>query len=69
MKYYVNRNAQPDSKDHEVHEETCDYYKKGTNMEYLGDFTNCHDAVAEAKRKGYSTADGCAYCSSPCHTG
>ena len=63
-KYYVNQNAQSNG-DHEVHKDGCSYmpvYKK-----YLGDFSNCKDAVKEAK-KTYNKADGCYYCANECHT-
>jgi hypothetical protein len=65
-KYYVNRNAQSNG-DHEVHTETCSFLPNVHNRLYLGNFSNCKDAVAEAK-KTYPTADGCAYCSPDCHT-
>lgn len=65
-KYYVNRNAQPTG-EHEVHKQGCSYMPAPQNCAYLGDFTNCHDAVAEA-RKRYSNVDGCYYCCNDCHT-
>ena len=64
--YYVNKNAQANG-DHEVHKSGCSYMPNTENRKYLGDFSNCHDAVREAK-KTYPTADGCAYCSPECHT-
>lgn len=69
MKYYVNKNAQSISWDHEVHKSDCARLKLVAleNRKYLWDFSNCRDAVREAK-KYYSTADGCAHCSSSCHT-
>jgi hypothetical protein len=66
MKYYVNKRAQSNG-DHEVHNENCRYLPSAADQKYLGDFTNCQDAVKEAK-KTYSTADGCATCSPSCHT-
>ncbi|WNM19128.1 hypothetical protein [Flavobacterium capsici] len=66
MKYYVNKNAQSNG-DHEVHKETCIYLPRLENRKYLGDFTNCRDAVKEAK-KTYPTANGCKTCSNECHT-
>jgi hypothetical protein len=63
-RYYVNRNAQANG-DHEVHREGCAYMP--TNRIDLGLFSNCHDAVREAK-KHYSQVNGCAYCSPACHT-
>ena len=69
MKYYVNNNAQPRSGDHEVHQENCGWLKRAVSTTYLGEFTNCHGAVIEAKRRGYSTANGCKFCAEACHTG
>ena len=63
--YYVNKNAQPNG-DHEVHKMGCTWMPDASNRIYLGDFLNCHGAVAEAK-KYYRTADGCFYCSPACH--
>ncbi len=64
MVYYVNNNS--DSKgNHEVHTSTCSYLP--TNKKMLGDFSNCADAVKEAK-KTYSKSDGCYYCSNACHS-
>lgn len=65
-KYYVNKNAQPNG-DHEVHKEGCSYLPSPLNREFLGDYSNCSDAVARAKIN-YSQANGCYYCSSACHT-
>lgn len=65
--YYVNQNAQSNG-DHEVHVSTCSYLPDATNRTYLGDFQTCGPAVTEAK-KSYSKANGCYFCSKPCHTG
>ena len=67
MRYYVNQNEQ-DNGDHEVHKEDCNWMPEPENREYLGNFLSCQPAVAEAKRRGYSTANGCYYCSNLCHT-
>lgn len=64
--YYVNKNAQANG-DHEVHKSSCSRMPYPENRKYLGDFSNCRDAVREAK-KTYTTADGCFYCSPACHT-
>jgi hypothetical protein len=48
-RYYVNKNAQ-DNGDHEVHKDGCSYMPEPENRKYLGEFSNCHDAVREAKR-------------------
>ncbi len=67
MRYIVNRNAQYNG-DHEVHKEaTCNHLPDPENRKYLGDFSNCHDAVKKAKEYD-SEADGCYYCSNECHT-
>lgn len=64
--YYVNTNAQSNG-DHEVHKDGCSHMPGVLNRKFLGSFTNCRDAVIEAK-KTYSTADGCYYCSNECHS-
>jgi hypothetical protein len=64
MKYYVNKNAQSNG-DHEVHTENCNYLP--SDKKDLGDFSNCKDAVTEAK-KTYTKPNGCYYCSESCHT-
>jgi len=64
--YYVNKNAQVNG-DHEVHKSGCSYMPSIENRMYLGDFSNCHDAVREAK-KTYPQSNGCYYCSYACHT-
>ena len=65
-RYYVNRNAQSNG-DHEVHTTGCKYMPAEENRIYLGVFSNCHDAVREAK-KYYDQVNGCYFCSRPCHT-
>ena len=65
MKYYVNRNAQPTG-EHEVHTEFCSHQPYPYYREYLGEFSNCRDAVQKAKQI-YSNVDGCYYCCYPCH--
>ena len=64
--YYVNKNAQNNG-DHEVHIRSCTRLPNEENRLYLGNFTNCHDAVREAK-KNYPQSNGCYYCSNECHT-
>lgn len=66
MLYYVNKKAQSNG-DHEVHTKDCSFLPKSENRIYLGDFSNCHDAVTAAK-KHYSQVNGCYYCSRNCHT-
>ena len=67
MRYYVNRNAQPNG-DHEVHTLTCTHGPLEANRLYVGEYMSCGPAVAEAKRH-YRRSNGCYYCSNPCHTG
>lgn len=66
MKYYVNNKAQSNG-DHEVHTEYCRYLPNSDNRKYLGEFSNCSDAVKEAK-KIYYKSNGCKTCSNACHT-
>ena len=66
-RYYVNKNQQSNG-DHEVHTYSCNYLPAQENRIYLGDFTNCWAAVMEARRH-YDKANGCYWCSRPCHTG
>ena len=65
-RYYVNKNAQNNG-DHEVHKSGCQYLPLEANRIDLGDFNNCQDAVAAAK-KHYRQCNGCWYCSRSCHT-
>jgi len=64
--YYVNKNSQ-DNGEHEVHKASCNFLPSEENRLYLGYFTNCHDALREAKEH-YSQSDGCKFCSLECHT-
>ncbi len=64
MDYYVNKIAQPNG-DHEVHKDGC--IKMPSNRKYLGNYTNCFEAVRAAK-EDYPTANGCWICSRECHT-
>lgn len=64
--YYVNRNAQSNG-DHEVHRSGCSYLPAVENRIYLGEFTNCADAVRAAKSH-YHRVNGCYFCSNACHT-
>lgn len=65
-KYHVNTNPQS-NEDHEVHQEGCNHSPDIFNRKDLGYFSNCRDAVKEAK-KYYLKANGCFYCSGDCHT-
>ena len=64
--YYVNKNAQING-DHEVHSQDCNHLPYYSNRELLGLYTNCNDAVEEAKENYPTTADGCFYCCNECH--
>ncbi len=64
--YYVNKKEQANG-DHEVHKSDCEYLPSPENRLYLGDFSNCHDAVKKAKEH-YPQSNGCYYCSYECHT-
>ncbi|MCX6799483.1 MAG: hypothetical protein NTW59_05315, partial [Candidatus Diapherotrites archaeon] len=59
--YYVNKNAQANG-DHEVHTETCTWLPDVENRLFLGNFTSCYPAVAEAK-KHFIQSNGCYFCS------
>ncbi len=65
-KYYVNKKVQANG-DHEVHVENCIYMPSSENRSYLGEFSNCGDAVKKAKET-YSKSNGCKTCSNECHT-
>lgn len=64
--YYVNKNKQTNG-DNEVHTTGCSYLPKPENRVYLGEFSNCRDAVLKAKNF-YTKVNGCFYCSRECHT-
>lgn len=64
--YYVNSNQQANG-DHEVHKAGCSWMPDKNNRIYLGNFSNCYEAVREAK-KHYIKSNGCYYCSNECHT-
>lgn len=63
--YYVNTQSQSTG-EHEVHSGNCSYLPNSENRKYLGEFSNCTDAVKEAK-KTYTNVDGCYYCCNACH--
>jgi hypothetical protein len=67
--YYVNRQAQANG-DHEVHNKTTcppQYFPAAHNAIFLGDFSNCQQAVVAA-RAYFTQVNGCYYCSNYCHT-
>lgn len=65
--YYANTNQQ-DNGDHEVHVEACPWLPISEHRLYLGNFSNCRDAVREAHRY-YLRTNGCRWCSPSCNTG
>lgn len=69
-KYFLNRNTNNPNGDHEVHVEGCYWLPLPVNRIDLGYFSNCADAVREAKRRYPSEKiDGCIHCCRPCHHG
>lgn len=67
--YCVNKNAQPGTGDHEVHDLSS---QKGclpdfANRLNLGWYASCEGAVEAAKRY-YDDVNGCYYCANECHT-
>lgn len=67
--YCVNTNQQTNG-DHEVHDLASGHgcLPSLTNRRDLGYHSSCFGAVEAAKQKGYTRANGCAYCASVCHT-
>ncbi|MBW7998050.1 MAG: hypothetical protein FVQ81_16075 [Candidatus Glassbacteria bacterium] len=64
--YCVNKNPQPTG-EHEVHAMTCEHLPDRVNQQPLGSYSNCKEAVREAKNY-YNNVDGCYYCCYECHT-
>ena len=67
--YCVNKNAQPGTGDHEVHDLSS---QKGClpdpeNRLNLGTYSSCSGAV-EAAKQYYEDVNGCYYCANECHT-
>ncbi len=70
MPYFcVNKNAQPGSGDHEVHDvsSTKGCLPEPASRIDLGYHSSCSGAVAAA-RSYYSDVNGCYYCAYDCHT-
>lgn len=67
MQYYVHTSTDAQG-DHEVHTSECVRLPTPGNRRYLGDFSSCVYAVNEAKRLGYTPANGCYWCCPSCHT-
>ena len=65
--YYVNKVIN-NGFYHEIHTEDCPYLPSISNRVYSGRFSNCDDALKEAKNKLSTTyVDGCYWCSKKCH--
>jgi hypothetical protein len=62
--YFVNDVAQPTG-EHEVHASGC--HKMPENKTALGNFSDCQPAV-QAASAIYADVDGCAICSTACHS-
>jgi len=67
-KYYLNKRAQANGQ-HEVHKEGCLFFPNPEHALYLGVYTSCHEAVAEAKRKFNELSNGCYTCARECNEG
>lgn len=70
MPYFcVNKNAQWDSGDHEVHDlaSTSGCLPSESNRIDLGPHASCRSAVAAAKLR-FSDVNGCRWCAPECHT-
>jgi len=69
--YYINRNPQPfpEQGEHEIHkDDDCPKPPLSANRIGLGNFSNCEDATAAAKKRfPLWKIDGCKYCNVGCH--
>lgn len=65
MYFYLNLTEHDG--DNELHAESCPWLKQVVNKKFLGYFTNCQEAIKEAKKLGYTKADGCIHCCLACH--
>lgn len=67
--YYYNKSVDSNYR-HEVHTKDCSYIEPLNNRVYIGYYSNCTDAIREAKNKsGKYNFDGCYWCSRNCHIG
>jgi len=66
--FTVNKNAQPATGDHEVHNlaSTRGCLPSVENRTDLGSFESCGDAV-DAARNLYTDVNGCYWCAITCH--
>ena len=67
--FCINKNRDRQG-DNEVHNITsgCSMLPQPLNRVALGEHINCRNAVALAKRLGWTRANGCYYCARACHT-
>lgn len=67
--YCVNRNAQSNTGDHEVHDVASQHncLPDPANRLDLGWHSSCVGAV-EAAKQYYSDSNGCKFCANECHT-
>ena len=63
--YYLSKNAR-ESGDHEVHAGGCCFLPSPEYRIYLGQFTDCQQAVAAARNHRHRV-DGCCHCATDCH--
>ena len=67
--YYFNDNTDTNGY-HEVHAESCYFLPSISNRTYIGCYSNCSDAIRDAKSKyPYKSFDGCYFCCHECHKG
>lgn len=70
MPYFtVNKNAQPSTGDHEVHDLASNRgcLPSAENRTDLGEFASCSDAV-DAAKSHHPKVNGCYWCAITCHT-
>ena len=69
MIYCFNKNKDANNF-HEVHQNDCRFLPNRINLFYIGDFSNCNDAIKAAKMKFPTYKfDGCYFCCNECHHG
>jgi hypothetical protein len=66
-RYYVNLHPQKTG-EHEIHAESCRYFKRMKRKKYLGSFSNCNQALKKALSLKIGQVDGCYFCCRKCHT-
>ena len=64
--FFVERRSQPNG-DHEVHESSCLAFPAAHDVECLGAFGDCSEALAVARRR-YHRVNGCVWCATEFHT-